>query len=328
MLVAAGDAIARLPRPMCDHGPMGERDAGASVALDGAAELDIEVYRSRRRRACDERAFMLAAVGIPSQVIAFQGVFVLQVAASDVGPAGVHLEQYERENRAQPHALPPPPHLFRHAWAGCVAYAAWLLGVAYALSNGLVRLDAFNRGDLYGVAVRSGQWWRAWTCLTLHLSGPHLAGNLLVGVWFGYLAGRQLGVGTAWLLIVLGAGLANLLEGWIGPPWYRSAGASTAVFAALGMMAAHTWWTGRGAEPRWLRRWIPLGAGVVLLAWLGTAGKHTDVMAHLLGFAFGGLFGWALAWPVLDRRLERIPQWLPGLAATLIMTVAWARALA
>ena len=307
---------------------MGERDAAASAVLDGAGEPDIEVYRSRRRRACDERSFMLAAVGIASQVIAFHGVFILQVAASAAGPAGAHLEQYERENQALPLAAPPPPRLFRHAWVGCVAYAAWLLGVAYALSNGLVRLDAFDRGDLYGAAVRRGQWWRAWTCLTLHLSGPHLAGNLLAGVWFGYLAGRQLGVGTAWLLIVLGAGLANLLEGWIGPPGYRSAGASTAVFAALGMMAAHTWWTGRGAEPTWLRRWIPLGAGVVLLAWLGTGGKHTDIMAHLLGFTLGVLFGWALAWPVLDRRLQRIPQWLPGLAAMLIMTVAWARALA
>lgn len=310
---------------------MDERDAGpvASALREAASEADVEVFRARRRRVCEERAFVLAAVGIASQVVAFQGWFVLQVGAGDVARAVAHLDQYEREN--PPHPVEPPApalRLFAHAWAGCVGYAAWLIGVAYVLSNGLVRLDAFNRADLYGAAVRRGQWWRAWTSLTLHLSGPHLAGNLLAGVWFGYLAGRQLGVGTAWFLIVVGAGLANLLEGFIGPPWYRSAGASTAVFTALGMMSAHTWWTRRGARQSWLRQWIPLGAGLVLLGWLGTAGKHTDIMAHLLGFTFGVLLGWAAAVPLLDRRLERVPQWLPGLAAMLIMALAWARALA
>lgn len=294
--------------------------------MDVVPEAEVEVYRARRRRVCDERAFVLAAVGIPSEVVAYRGWYVLQVATADVAQAAAHLEAYERENPLR--QRPPPPRLFPHAWVGCVAYAVWLIGVAYALSNGLVRLDAFSRGDMYGAAVRSGQWWRAWTSLTLHLSGPHLAGNLLAGAWFGYLAGRQLGAGTAWLLIVVGAGLADLLQGLIGPPGYRSAGASTAVFTALGLMAAHTWWTGRGARQSWLRRWIPLGAGVMLLAWLGTAGKHTDIIAHLLGFSVGVLLGWAAAVPWFDRRLERVPQWVPGLAAMLIMAAAWARALA
>ncbi len=292
----------------------------------GASEPEVEVYRSRRRRACDERAFVLAAVGIPSEVVALQRGFVLQVTASDLRNATAHLEQYERENQPRPTST-TPPRRFSHAWVGCVGYAAWLIGVAYVLSHGLVRLDAFDRGDLYGARVREGQWWRAWTSLTLHLSGAHLAGNLLAGVWFGYFAGSQLGAGTAWLLIVVGAGLADLFQGLVGPPWYRSAGASTAVFTALGMMAAHTWWTGRHAAQRGLRRWLPLGAGVILLGWLGTAGKHTDIMAHLLGFGFGVAIGWVAAWPVFERRLARVPQWLPGLAAMAIMGVAWAFAL-
>lgn len=271
---------------------------------------------------------MLTAVGIAAAVIAFDGEFVLQVAEAEVAQAAAHLRQYELENppQSQPRR-PGTPRLYPHAWAGCVGYAVWLIGVAYAISNGLVRLDAFSRGILYGARVQDGQWWRAWTCLTLHLSGPHLAGNLLAGIWFGYLAGRQLGAGTAWLLIVVGAGLANLVQGLLGPPWYRAAGASTAVFTALGMMAAHTWWKGRRVPESWLRRWGPLGAGVVLLGWLGTGGRHTDIMAHLLGFAFGVLIGWASAAAIIDRRLPRVPQWLAGLAATTLMAVAWGFAL-
>ncbi len=79
--------------------------------------------------------------------------------------------------------------------------------------------------------VQAGQWWRAWTALTLHLDGPHLAANLAAGVWFGYLAARQMGGGTAWFLTVTGAALANLLEGLLGPPEHRAVGASTAVFS-------------------------------------------------------------------------------------------------
>ena len=289
-------------------------------------EPEVEVYRSRRRDGCDERSFMLRAVGIANRVVAYDGAFLLQVADSDVPQAMAHLDRYEVENR--PVERPPPP-MRRHpnAWVGCVCYGAWLLGVAYAISNGLVRLDAFARGDLYGAGVQSGQWWRAWTALTLHLSGVHLAGNLLGGVWFGYLAGQQFGAGTAWLLIVTGGGLANLVEGLAAPPGYRSAGASTAVFAALGLMAAHTWRLGAARSQGRLRRWAPLGAGVVLLAWLGTAGKHTDVMAHLLGFGFGGVFGWAAAQPRIDRLLLRLPQRLTGLAAMTLMAVAWGFAL-
>src|SRR5207244_556663 len=82
------------------------------------------------------------------------------------------------------------PGFYPPAWIGCAAYVLVLLGVAWVLSNGLVRLDAFDQGVLDAARVQGGEWWRAWTALTLHLDGPHLAANLGAGVWFGYLAGR------------------------------------------------------------------------------------------------------------------------------------------
>jgi rhomboid protease GluP len=287
----------------------------------------VEVYRSLSRRDCEDRAFMLGAVGIAGAIVLRHEYFTLEVADADVDRASAHLRQYEDENRRPQPALTVPP-LHPHAWVGCLGYAAWLLGVAYAISNGLVRLDAFQTGELYAARVQSGQWWRAWTALTLHLSGPHLAANLGAGIWFGYLAGRQLGVGIAWLLIVVGAGAADWVEGFLGPPWHDSVGASTAVFTALGLMAAYTWRERLPLPQSWVRRWGPLVAGVVLLGWLGTAGKHTDIMAHLLGFTVGVLLGWAAALPAVRQRLHRAPQWPAGLAAIAIMALAWGLALA
>ena len=287
----------------------------------------VEVYRSFWRRDCQDRAFMLGAVGIANVIVPRGDEFTLEVAAADVERAASHLIQYEAENRP-PEPVPAAPPLHPHAWIGCAGYAAWVLGVAYAISNGLVRLDAFNVGELDAARVQSGQWWRAWTALTLHVSGPHLAANLCAGIWFGYLAGRQLGVGVAWFLIVAGGGLANLVEGLLGPPWHQSVGASTAVFTALGLMSAYTWRERLALPQRWVQRWGPLVAGVSLLGWLGTAGKQTDVMAHLLGFGIGVLLGAGAALAFVRRRLHDVPQWPAGLAAMVIMAVAWDLALA
>ena len=270
---------------------------------------------------------MLGAVGIAGAIVPRDGQFSLEVAAPDVHRALGHLTQYEVENQPPP-PIPVAPPLHPNAWVGCVGYTAWLLGVAYALSNGLVRLDAFHAGELDAARVQHGEWWRAWTALTLHLSGSHLAANLGAGLWFGYLAGRQLGVGVAWLLIVAGGGIANLLEGLFGPPWHQSVGASTAVFTALGLMAAYTWRERFRLPQSWVQRWGPLVAGVVLLGWLGTSGKETDVMAHVLGFGIGVVLGAIAALPGISRRMHRMRQWPPGLAAMAIMAAAWGLALA
>ena len=292
--------------------------------MDGA-ELTT-VFRSRRRRECDERLLVLTSVGVEGFVSLGEGEFLLQVDAADATQAARHLSQYEAENRAPP-PPPPPPRLYPHAWIGCAAYVMVLVGVAWVLSNGLVRLDAFDQGVLDAARVQAGEWWRAWTALTLHLDGPHLAANLGAGMWFGYLAGRQMGVGTAWLLTVTGAALANLAEGLTGPPEHQAVGASTAVFAALGAMSAHSWRERLQLPQRWARRWGPLIAGVILLGWTGSAGEGTDLVAHVAGFTVGAALGALAALPPVRAALDRMPQSLSGAAALGSLAIAWSCAL-
>ncbi|HWZ63230.1 MAG TPA: rhomboid family intramembrane serine protease [Steroidobacteraceae bacterium] len=289
-------------------------------------EAWVTVFRSRRRRACEERQLVLTAVGVVAEVVADLSEFLLQVRFEDAAYAAQHLAAYELENRAPPPA-PPPPRLYPHAWIGVIGYAATLLGVAYAVSSGLVGFDAFDLGALQCARVQAGEWWRAWTALTLHLDGPHLAANLGAGAWFGYLAARQLGVGTAWFLTVTGAALANLAEGLLGPPEHAAVGASTAVFAALGLMSAYSWRERFHLRQHWGRRWAPLIAGVVLLGWTGSAGEGTDLVAHLAGFLFGVLLGAAAAARAVRRLIERTPQWLSGGAALASIAIAWGFAL-
>jgi rhomboid protease GluP len=301
------------------------------------SDAAAEIFRSPRRPECDERAFVLSAVGIASEIAFDAAEFVLLVNATDAPQALAHLRQYELETLSRPPPPPPPPRLHPNAWVGSLIYVLVLAGVAFAISNGFWRLDAFDAGELDAGRVQSGQWWRVWTALTLHLDGPHLAANSVAGVWFGYLAARLIGTGNTWFLVVVGAGFANWIEGHFGPAAHRSVGASTAVFTALGLLSAYSWRTRFDYPQRWASRWGPLIAGVILLSWTGTGGEASnaqggggqsvDVLAHALGFAVGAVLGTVVALKPVTRVLDRVPQWLAGLAALAPVTAAWACAL-
>jgi rhomboid protease GluP len=278
---------------------------------------------------------VLAAVGIPT-TIHFDGLeFVLQVDEAEAAHAAMQLGQYELERRPPP-PLPPPPPIYPYAWVGCMIYVVTLVAVGLMVSNGLWRLDAFDVGALNAGRVQNGQWWRAWTALTLHLDGAHLAANLAAGVWFCYLAASQIGSGSAWLLIVTGAACANLLEALLGPSMHLSVGASTAVFTALGLLAAHSWRLRSSYTQRWAVRWSPLVGGVVLLGWFGAGGggedvaaaAQIDIVAHALGFMVGCVLGALVAQRSVSQLLDRVPQWLWGLAALGSIVIAWGCALA
>lgn len=291
----------------------------------------VAVFRSPRKAACDERALVLLALGIVSLIERADDGFVLLVDAQDGARAVSQLRSYELErelDRQRAAAVLPPVTLHGAAWVGSVLYALVLVAVALMIANGIGRLDAFERGTLDGAAIQAGQWWRAWTALTLHLDAAHLFANLGAGCYFAYLASRQLGSGVAWLLTLEGAAAANLLEGLLGPADHRAVGASTAVFTALGLLSAYAWRMRQQLPQRWPQRWAPLVAGVVLLGWLGSAGEDTDLVGHIAGFGVGVVLGVLAALPAAQRALRRLPQWLAGTVALLSLATAWACALA
>ncbi len=291
-------------------------------------EAPVAVFVSDDPRACAERAFVLTAVGIRHLVALAPAGHALFVDAARAAEAREHLARYAVERRVPP----GPPPLARRpghplAWVGSAAFALTLLAIGLAIGAGLGPLDAYARGVADAALIRQGDWWRAITALTLHVDAPHLVANLVAGAWFGYLAGRRLGPGTAWLLTLLAAAAANGFEAQFGPVPHRSVGASTAVFAALGLLAAHAWHERYPLRARWVVRWAPLVGGVLLLGWLGTEGEHTDVMAHVLGFGCGIVAGLAVAQAGVARALERLPQALAGVMAVGLVVGAWGLAL-
>jgi membrane associated rhomboid family serine protease len=298
----------------------------------------IDVFSSPEHAVCGDRAFMLIAVNIPSQMSITPEGCVLSVAHDLAELARHHLALYERELTPAP--VPPvvTAPRYPHAWLGSVTYMAVLILVALATVRGWWGPDTFLRGALDTEAIRAGQWWRAVTALTLHLDIVHLVSNLGAGAVIGWAAARQLGVGHAWLLTVFAAVASNLLEGLIGAADHRSVGASTAVFAALGLVTAHVWRRGGAGAQSWARRAGPLVAGVVLLGLLGSGGGlpeqgpesagGTDLVAHALGFVIGAIGGVVVVMPPVAKVLKRVPQWASAAAIAAALLLAWGVALA
>jgi rhomboid protease GluP len=289
--------------------------------------LASEIYRSMRLADCEQRAFLLYAVGIASEITAIGGEFVLMVPAELRDAALAELHRHEAEARA---ALGPPAaplKVHAQAWIGSAAYAFVMIAAAWCAGESLFGVDWLAAGALHSALVQSGEWHRLVTALTLHGDVAHLIANLAFGVFFGYFAGQMLGPGVAWLSILVAAVLGNLLDSLIMPATSSSIGASTAVFATLGLVAAHSWRRRDDSRMRWAHRFAPLIAGVALLAFTGAGGENTDVIAHITGFFSGALVG------VLhvSKPLSFLEDWRAQLAGGLIaigtVVAAWAIAL-
>ncbi len=282
----------------------------------------VEVFRSNRLQLCEQRAFVLHAVGIASEVLPYENAFLLFVETALAPSARDHIERYNVENVAAEKAKPlPTPH--GHAWITPTLYTIVLLGIGYCAANNLFGFDWYESGALRSAVQRSGEWWRLVTALTLHLDPAHLLSNIGFGVFFSYLSARLLGAGVAWASIVLAAVAGNLLDSILMPQSHVSMGASTAVFATLGLVAAYSWRLQFSKRMRWAHRWAPLITGIMLLALLGAGGENTDVLAHLTGFFCGAVLGASYARIPAKFFDHLVLQSLAAFTATATIIGAW-----
>jgi rhomboid protease GluP len=286
-----------------------------------------EIYRSMRLAECEQRAFLLYAVGISSEIVPVGGEFVLVVAQELRDVALNELRRHEAESRAALATLPAPVKVHAGAWIGVLGYAVVMLLAAWCAGESLFGVDWREAGALRSWVSETGEWRRLVTALTLHGDVAHLIANLAFGVFFGYFAGQMLGPGVAWLSILLGAVLGNLLDSLLMSPGSSSIGASTAVFATLGLVAAHSWRQRSNSRMRWAHRWAPLIAGIALLAFTGAGGENTDVIAHVTGFLSGAAIGALHASKPLASLDDWRVQLVAGLTSAAVILGAWAAAL-
>jgi membrane associated rhomboid family serine protease len=250
---------------------------------------------------------VLAAAGITHELRTVDGAFRIAVAFVDLDAAANALEAFDREARQereeQAARVPDEPERPRSQlglWATLLLVSFYLVAGAWEAQP---PSRWFTVGTASADAIMHGQWWRAITALTLHANLPHLLGNVVATLLFVSAVGRALGPGLGALTIVAASAGANLLTAAVHRTRYLSVGASTATFAALGIVAGIAAWRRWRVLPQRRRAWLPIAAGLGLFAMLGVGQSSDslfakiggtepiDVFAHLFGLAVGCLFG-------------------------------------
>lgn len=253
----------------------------------------VEVSRCHQPREARIHALVLISRGITCNISNDSDAVRIYVDAEDAARARAEIEAYRAENAPEPGDLPlrqmAAPHV--PAAAGVGLYLMVLFGVFGLQRRHSLGLDWTELGAAQVGAMLNGELWRAATALTLHGDLGHLFSNLFFGAVAGTMVAGQFGAGLGWLAIVWSGVLGNLLNAAFQPEAHTAIGASTAVFGALGFLAGAAQ---RARRSRWrlgLRRWSPVAAGAMLLAFLGFGGERTDIGAHVAGFAVGVALG-------------------------------------
>jgi len=294
--------------------------------MTDVAEQWVAVAKGLSEARANELGLVLTARGVPFERQGGSQGWEIWVPLTLAPQAATELALYAHENLREVGARP----IFEvgDGRPGVIAYAATLIAVYLAAYNLPFGRDWLAAGRLEAGAVLAGEWWRVVTALTLHVELAHLGGNLAFGAFFGYFVGRYFGTGVGWLAVLLAAAFGNGLNAWVEAPAHRSIGASTAVFAALGLLAAYTWRRGFLRHTPWRARIAPIVAALGLLAFTGTAGENTDLGAHLFGFVAGLGGGLALARFTTTAWLTNAAvQRTAAALAVLLVVGAWGLAL-
>jgi len=287
--------------------------------MEDLAGIAVRVTPDRHR--VDEWATVLAAGGISHRLRSRLDGWALIVAARDADAARETLDAYDRENIADTERAPSASvgHVRGAAGVG-VAVGLLLIGFFAVTGTRANRSAWFERGGADAERIVAGEWWRTVTALTLHADAPHVLGNAAASIVLVGAASYRFGPGVGLLLILLAGAGGNALTAVVHGTHHDSVGASTAMFGAIGILAA-TRAMSAGRHPAARKRWMIVAASLALLALLGT-GPGADLLAHLFGLLVGGGLGLVAA-PALQWPLRPLTQWALAVAVLAFIDGVW-----
>jgi membrane associated rhomboid family serine protease len=283
----------------------------------------VTLFDHLDREQANTLSLVLNASGIGNQVLGAKDGFRIDVPQPSVDAARDVIQRYQAENQdirdteTDSRRYPVPKNL------SGVAVAFLLLSVHLAVFTSAAPEDYLAVFGANARRIMDGEVYRCATALLLHAHAAHIAGNMAGMALFGGAVGAVCGSGVGWLMILTCGILGNLMNALAYANGHLSVGASTAVFGAVGILCAlqavDAVRTGKG----WQRMVVVFGAGVALLAFLGTS-EQSDLGAHLFGFLSGVLTGGAYRlW--IKHLPGRRGQVLCGTIALSVLLLSWAR---
>lgn len=237
-------------------------------------------------------SLVLHSAGINHRLDIRDGRIVIVVSPDDEAAASAALAAYDAESvpgvEAPIQDLGPSP-----LGLACVVILI-ALHVAAGARDARTASVWFHAGSASAAAIVHGEWWRAVTALMLHADVLHLVGNVIGALVFVSAVGRWLGAGLGGAVILASAAAANMMTAWFYQDGHVSIGASTATFAALGVLAGLQVVRRFRFSERRRQAWFPLAAGLGLIVMLGSS-ERADLVAHVCGLGAGVASGLLVA---------------------------------
>jgi rhomboid protease GluP len=269
---------------------MSVTDPPAGVTEDDALSGLVEAGIYATAADGFEHGLVVLAMGEAYWLVRTGSGYRLLVEPRALAVARVQLTYFDRDSVG----WPPPPVVDRPASRKTdrLTPLVWVVVELTAYAIQIRSPEAWEKaGALDSQAVFDrGEWWRVATALFLHADLGHVLANVGAGFFVFSSLTSTIGRMRGWLLLGLAACVGNFAAAALNYPGpYESIGASTAVFAGLGLLtgravrALH----GNSGQRRWRTVLAPLAAGVTLLGLFGSGGLRTDVVAHLTGFGAG-----------------------------------------
>lgn len=289
---------------------------------------EITLITLRESERLNTYSLVLCAAGITHRVqCSSDGVFEIHIAQMHKERALYELSAYDRDNV-------PPRNIetlqnFAPAFRAMSVCVVAVLAMLYSLSGDWQHRSRWfihGAGDANAI-LHNGELYRLLTSLTLHGDLVHLLSNCLIGIillhFFFFLTGNGLGL-AAILVTSVTASYINCL---VNPQDHLFVGFSTAIFSIIGMLCSSSFINRPGNHL--FHFFMPLMAGLSLLALLGSAGTRTDLGAHLFGLLCGLIVGYNVRLSVFLRlRDSFLWQLILGTLSVLLLLISWLIALA
>jgi rhomboid protease GluP len=272
------------------------------------------------QRLAEEWELVLLAQGLSPRLRRTPDGVVLSVSEAERDRALASLSAYDRENSQNLAARVEP--IESGSWVAAAAVGLVLLLFYSITVQWLPALSWFARGAADAERILHGELWRTVTALTLHADVAHVLSNAVAAAIFLSAVFSLVGMGLGGALVLLAGAGGNLANAFLHDSAHTSIGASTAVFAAVGLLGSLALTRRRrSALSRW-RAWLPAAAALALLGMLGSSGQRVDIWAHLCGLVVGAVLGMLIAW--VTPRAPGLPiQWACGTATVATLILCW-----
>lgn len=296
-----------------------------------------ELGRYSRLQDARERGLVVTTMDLPHWIVRHGKEYALCVEAENQERARIALAEFEADERARPEERKVEPfHLPKLAVAMTALSMIGLYQTQLGMPAALI-----ERGIADDVLIRSGEYWRCFTALTLHGDSEHLISNLSLAIFAFAFVYARLGFGFGLLGTILGGALGNALNSIAHlAEAHRSLGSSTALFAALGLLSGAEITTRLKDKGR--VRWpliVPIGAAVAFLGLFGGGGGmkpdgtpipigRVDLGAHLFGIAAGVVVGAFFQYVGIRATTSRWAQIAAASLGLAVLAGAWALAIA